>query len=79
MGFHQKADEKAMANTPKEGKKMSENPETPQTFADVLDDMIEATKNMGMVEYRNFMELPVKERIEAMNAILEKENSDNSL
>ena len=68
-----------MANPQEESQEMSENPETPLKLADVVDDMIKATRNMDMVAYRNFMELPFKERVEVMNAILEwkQPNNDN--
>ena len=51
---------------------MNENQAKPLKLADIVDDMIEATQDMDMVEYREFMELPFKERIEAMNEILGK-------
>jgi len=49
---------------------MQEKQTEPLKLADVVDDMIEATRNMNMVEYRNFMELPLEVRIETMNVIL---------
>ncbi len=55
---------------------MDENQLEPLKLADVIDDMIKATRDMDTVEYRNFMELPIKERIEAMNAILGKKQPD---
>ena len=62
-----------MAHPQNKGQKeMNENQAKPLKLADIVDDMIEATQDMDMVEYREFMELPFKERIEAMNEILGK-------
>ena len=37
-----------------------------------IDDIIEATKDMDSVEYRDFMELPIEKRIEIAREILKK-------